>query len=98
MRPRNLAILGVALMTLPHLPWWQGDSSLAPRAHAYAAALVAFSSEHAATRLPGNPAFDMWWWQSHRRVPASLPGLRTEDRPVGEGCCSTRSSRWSATH
>src|SRR3546814_897744 len=30
MRPRNLAILGVALMCLPHLPWWQGDSSLAP--------------------------------------------------------------------
>src|SRR3546814_899998 len=75
MRPRNLAILGVALMYLPHLPWWQGDSSLAPRAHAYAAALVAFSSEHAATMLRGNHAFDLWWWQSHWRVPASLPGL-----------------------
>src|SRR3546814_19574778 len=75
MRPRNLAILGVALMYLPHLPWWQGDSSLAPRAHAYAAALVAFSSVHAATMLRGNHAFDLGSWQSHCRVPASLPGL-----------------------
>src|SRR3546814_4194206 len=75
MRPRNLAILGVALMYLPHLPWWQGASSLAPRAHAYAAALVAFSSAHAATMLRGNHAFDLWWWQSHWSVPASLPGL-----------------------
>src|SRR3546814_8779842 len=83
MRPRNLAILGVALMYLPHLPWWQGDSSLAPRAHAYAAALVAFSSEHAATMLRGNHAFDLWWWQSHWRVPASLPGLMLPGLDLG---------------
>src|SRR3546814_17695192 len=83
MRPRNLAILGVALMYLPHLPWWQADSSLAPRAHASAAALVAFSREHAATMLRGNPAFDLWEWQSHWSVPATLTGLPLHGPPRG---------------
>src|SRR3546814_13459379 len=83
MRPRNLAILGVALVYLPHLPWWQGDSSLAPRAHAYAAALVAFSSEHAATMLRGNHAYDLWWWQSPWRVPASLRRLMRTSLALG---------------
>jgi uncharacterized protein len=74
-RPRNLVLLGVALVYLPHLPWPQGDWSLASHAQASSDALVAFSSDHAGTMVRGNLAFDLWWWQSHWRVPASLPGL-----------------------
>src|SRR5690606_34001985 len=82
-RPRNLAILGIALVYLPHLPWWQlADWSLA-RAQAYPGALVAFSSEHAGTMLRGNQVFNLWWWQSHWRVPASLPGLMSIGLALG---------------
>src|SRR3546814_4327111 len=82
MRPRNLAILGVALMYLPHLPLWQGDSSLAPPAHAYAAALLAFSSEHPPTIPSRNHPFALWWWHApwtcHLLVPRlMLLGHRT---------------------
>lgn len=73
-RPRNLAFLGVVLVYLPHLPWPQ-DESLASHAHAFADALVAFSSHDAGTMLIGNHVFNLWWWQSGWRVPASLPGL-----------------------
>ena len=74
-RPRNLAILGVALAYLPYLPLWQGDWLTVPRTQAYADALRAFTSEHANAMLRGNQVFNLWWWQSHWRVPASLPGL-----------------------
>ena len=77
MRPRNLAILGVALVSVPNLPlaqWWPGGWPLAPHDQAFAGALAAFSSSHPGTMLHGNAAFEHWWRQSQWGLMLSIPG------------------------
>src|SRR5690606_31843276 len=77
MRPRNMAILGVALACVPSLPlaqWWPGGWIHAPRAQALAGALAAFSSGDWGTMLRGNLAFEQWWRQSQGSLLLTIPG------------------------
>jgi uncharacterized protein len=86
LRPRTLAILGAALVTLPHAPlalWWPGGWPLAGQDEAFATALTAFSSHDAATMLRGNAWFAHWWTQSHWGMALSIPGRMLIGAAIG---------------
>ena len=77
MRPRNLAILGVALVSAPNLPlaqWWPGGWPLATHDQAFAGGLAAFSSSHLGTMLHGNAVLEQWWRQWQWGLMLSIPG------------------------
>ncbi|HVI57953.1 MAG TPA: DUF418 domain-containing protein [Luteimonas sp.] len=86
LRPRTLAILGVALVTLPHAPlslWWPGGWPLATQEQAFAAALATFSGHDPAALLHGNAWFAHWWTQSHWGMALAIPGRMLIGAAIG---------------
>jgi uncharacterized protein len=85
-RPRTLAILGVALLSVPHAPlalWWPGGWPLATQDEAFAKALAAFSSHDVGTMLRGNAWFAHWWTQSHWGMALAIPGRMLIGAAIG---------------
>ena len=85
-RPRTLAILGVAMVTVPHAPlssWWPGGWPLATQDQAFAHALAAFSGHDALAWLRGNAWFASWWTQSHWGVGVAIAGRMLIGAAIG---------------
>ncbi len=86
LRPRTMALLGIALVSLPHVPlsqWWPGGWPLAGREEAYAAALAAFSDRHPGTMLHGNAVFEHWWRQWQWGLLLSISGCMLVGAALG---------------
>jgi len=85
-RPRTLAVLGVALVSVPHAPlslWWPGGWALATQDDAFARALAAFSGHDPQAWLRTNAWFAHWWTQSHWGIGVAIAGRMLIGAAIG---------------